>query len=127
MEEAETSIIKFLGFKRRSRMFEHNFKRAKREYLSPSQDKTEYTFSFIENEMEIDNTDSDSLIIKLDNGDYTLNYSKIPKNNNFIIPERLKERKDDNIFKGWRYIDFIIYFRDQYNTGYINYWKKSPN
>ena len=120
MQVAGTSFIKFLGYKRRSTMFELESKRTKRECLSMSEDKTEHTLSYAENEMEIDSADCESLFIQLSNGDYTLNCAKIPKNNTFIIPEHLKERKDDNTYKGWRYIDFIVYLGEPWYTRYYD-------
>ena len=124
MEVVGASIIKFLGFKRRSQslLLDLDSKKIKRECLSSSEDKTDQTISYIENEMEVDSTGySESLFIQLNNGDYYLNNAKIQKNNIFIIPEYLKEREEDDIFKGWRYIDFIIYFRDKCDTKYYDY------
>ena len=124
MEVVGASIIKFLGFKRRNQslLLDLDSKKIKRECLSASEDKTDQTISYMENEMEVDSTGySESLFIQLNNGDYILNNSKIQKNNIFIIPEYLKERKDDDIFKGWRYFDFIIYFRDKCDTKYYDY------
>ena len=118
MKVAGTSLIKFLGFKRKSDILDLETKRTKRECLSSFDSKTTYSVSHEENEMEVDSSDGDSLFIQLNNGDYSLNYDKIPKNNSFIIPEHLKERRDYDIFRGWRYIDFIIYFRDQCYSKY---------
>ena len=119
MKVAGTSFIKFLGFKRKSDILDLETKRTKRGCLFSFDSKTAYTVSQEENEMEVDISDVDSLFIQLSNGDYSLNYDKIPKNNSFIIPEHLKERRDDT-FKGWRYIDFIIYFRDQCYSKYYD-------
>ena len=120
MKVAGTSLIKFLGFKRKSDILDLETKRTKRECLSSFDSKTAYSVSQEENEMEVDSSDGDSLFIQLNNGDYSLNYDKIPKNNSFIIPEHLKERRDYDIFRGWRYIDFIIYFRDQCYSKYYD-------
>ena len=123
MEDQGTSLAKFLGYKRKSEkpIIETPVKK-KREYC-PSSEDTRYTFSSVGNEMELDSVDNDSLFIQLENGDYTLNYGKIPKNNSFIIPDYLKERDNRDIFIGWKYIDFIIYFRDQCDTRYYDYPK----
>ena len=105
MEVVGASIIKFLGFKRRSQslLLDLDSKKIKRECLSSSEDKTDQTISYMENEMEVDSTGySESLFIQLNNGDYYLNNAKLQKNNIFIIPEYLKEREEDDIFKGWR-------------------------
>ena len=120
MKVAGTSLIKFLGFKRKSDILDLETKRTKRECLSSFDSKTTYSVSHEENEMEVDSSDGDSLFIQLNNGDYSLNYDKIPKNNSFIIPEHLKERRDYDTFRGWRYIDFIIYFRDQCYSKYYD-------
>ena len=122
MKIAGTSLIKFLGYKRRNKKSEMDSPKRKSESLSLSEVRTQHTFSGSENEMDIDSSDGESLIFQLPNGDYSLNYSKIIKNNTFIIPEHLKERKDNvDIFKGWKYIDFVKYFRDQCDTTYYDY------
>ena len=120
MKVAGTSFVKFLGFKRRSKMSEIGTPKRKSESLSLSEIKTQHTFTGSENEMDIESTDGDSIINRLPNGDYTLNYSKIQKNNVFIIPDYLKERECVDIFYGWRYIDFVHYFRDQCFTAYYD-------
>ena len=123
MEVVGTSFVKFLGYKRRSKMPDIETPKIKKESILISELITQHTYSSFENEMEIDSVDGDSLFIQLENGDYTLNYGKIPKNNSFIIPDYLKERENRDIFIGWKYIDFIIYFRDQCDTRYYDYPK----
>ena len=123
MEVVGTSFVKFLGYKRRSKMPDIETPKIKKEPILISELITQHTYSSFENEMEIDSVDGDSLFIQLENGDYTLNYGKIPKNNSFIIPDYLKERDNRDIFIGWKYIDFIIYFRDQCDTRYYDYPK----
>ena len=123
MEVVGTSFVKFLGYKRRSKMPDIETPKIKKEPILISELITQHTYSSFENEMEIDSVDGDSLFIQLENGDYTLNYGKIPKNNSFIIPDYLKERENRDIFIGWKYIDFIIYFRDQCDTRYYDYPK----
>ena len=120
MKVAGTSLIKFLGYKRRNKKSEADTSKRKRksESLSLSDVKTQHTFSGSENDMDLDSNDGDSPIFQLPNGDYSLNYSKIIKNNTFIIPDQLKEKEDNDIFKGWKYIDFVKYFRDQCDTSY---------
>ena len=59
-------------------------------------------------------------LLQLENGDYSLDYTKIPRNNIFIIPDYLKVKEGSDIFKGWKYIDFIKYFRDQCYSGYYD-------
>ena len=113
MELEGTSFAKFLGYKRRSKMPAIESPIKKREYISLSDTKTSHTFSSNEKEMDIDSTDGDSLFIKLDNGDYSLDYGKIQKNNNFIYPEALSVKKDDNAFKFWKYIDYLKYFNEK--------------
>ena len=123
MEVLGTSFVKFLGYKRRSKMPDIETPKIKKEPILISELITQHTYSSFENEMEIDSVDGDSLFIQLENGDYTLNYGKIPKNNSFIIPDYLKGRENRDIFIGWKYIDFIIYFRDQCDTRYYDYPK----
>ncbi len=123
MEVVGTSFVKFLGYKRRSKMPDIETPKIKKEPILISELITQHTYSSFENEMEIDSVDGDSLFIQLENGDYTLNYGKIPKNNSFIIPDYLKERENRDIFIGWKYIDFIVYFRDQCDTRYYDYPK----
>ena len=120
MEAQGTSLAKFLGYKRKSKkpIMETPIK-MKKEYF-PSSEDTQHTFFSVYNEMELDSVDNDSLFIQLENGDYSLNYSRIPKNNSFIIPEYLKEKEDVNIFRYWKYIDFINYFRDQCYSKYYD-------
>ena len=120
MEAQGTSLAKFLGYKRKSKkpIMEAPIK-MKKEYC-PSSEDTQHTFFSVYNEMELDSVDNDSLFIQLENGDYSLNYSRIPKNNSFIIPEYLKEKEDVDIFKSWKYIDFINYFRDQCYSKYYD-------
>ena len=122
MEVEGTSFVKFLGYKRKSkRSYEYETPVKKRVCISLSDIKTQNTSSSTENEMEIDNINDDSPLIQLNNGDYALNYEKIPKNNTFIIPDYLFEGKNDSdCFKGWKYIDFINYFRDQIDTTYYD-------
>ena len=120
MEVQGTSLAKFLGYKRKSKrpIMETPIK-MKKEYY-PSSEDTQHTFFSVYNEIEFDTVDNDSLFIQLENGDYSLNYSRIPKNNSFIIPEYLKEKEDVDIFRYWKYIDFINYFRDQCYTKYYD-------
>ena len=123
MEAQEVSLVKFLGYKRKSKrpIIETPIK-IKKEYCpsSDSSEETQHTFFSVYNEIEFDGADNDSLFIQLENGDYSLNYSRIPKNNSFIIPEYLKEKEDVDIFKSWKYIDFINYFRDQCYSKYYD-------
>ena len=120
MDVADSSFVHFLGYKRRSKKPLLETPKIKRECVLMSDQKTQHTFSSYDHEMDIDSFDGDSLFILLDNGDYTLNYGKIQKNDTFIIPDYLKERENKDIFKGWKYIDFIIYFRDQCDTRYYD-------
>ena len=120
MEVIGTSLVKFLGYKRKSKMPIIESPIKKKEWFSISQDATQHTFSSVESEMEIDFSEGDSLFIELGNGDYILNYSQIQKNNSFKIPNYIKGQEDADIFKGWKYIDFINYFRDQCNTKYYD-------
>ncbi len=113
MELEGTSFAKFLGYKRRSKMPPLESPVKKREYLSLSETKTNHTFSSTDKEMDIDSADGDSLFIKLDNGDYELDNSKIPKNNSFIFPEILSKQKDDDAFKFWNYFDYLKYFTEK--------------
>ena len=122
MEVPGTSFVKFLGYKRRSKMHEIEGPKIRKECFLLSELTTQNTYSSAENEMEIDSVDGDSLFIQLENGDYSLNSGKIPKNNSFIIPDYLKENNNSDIFKGWKYIDFIYYFRDQCDTRYYDYY-----
>ena len=121
MEVLGESLAKFLGYKRKSKkpIMETPIKK-KKKYCCPLSEETQYTYSSVENEMELDIADGDSLFVQLENGDYFLNYSRIPKNNSFTIPDYLKKKEDADIFKGWKYIDFINYFRDQFNTKYYD-------
>ena len=119
MESPGASLVKFLGYKRKSKT--HLIESPKKkECISLCEESTQHTFSSNENEMEIDIVDGDSPLIKLENGDFSLNYAKIPKNNKFIIPDYLKGKEEIDIFKGWKYIDFIKYFRDQCYSGYYD-------
>ncbi len=121
MDAQGTSFVTFLGYKRKSnKPLIETPQKKKKEYYSLSEDVTQHSYSSTENEMELDSADGDSFLISLENGDYSLNYSKIPKNNAFIIPDYLKEKEDVDFFKGWKYIDFINYFRDQCDTKYYD-------
>ena len=120
MESAGTSLIKFLGYKRKNKMHLIEESPKKKECISLSEDSTQHTFSSIENDMEIDIVDGYSPLVQLENGDYSLDYAKIPRNNIFIIPDYLKVKEGSDIFKGWKYIDFIKYFRDQCYSGYYD-------
>ena len=120
MKSPGTSLVKFLGYKRKSNA--HLIESPKKkECISLSEDSTQHTLSSYENEMEIDIVVGESPLIQLENGDYSLNYAKIQKNINFIIPDYLKGKEEIDIFKGWKYIDFIKYFRDQCYSGYYDY------
>ena len=121
MEVSGTSFVKFLGYKRKNKKsFDYETPIKKRLCVSLFEAKTQNTSSSTENEMEIDSIKEDSLFIQLNNGDYFLNNEKIPKNNTFIIPDYLEDKNDSDYFKGWKYIDFIVYFRDQLDTAYYD-------
>ena len=120
MESGAKSFVKFLGYKRKNKM--HLIESPKEKKCnSLSEEMTQHSFSPNENEMEIDFVYVENPLIQLENGDYSLNYAKIPKNNNFIIPDYLKGKEETDFFKGWKYMDFIKYFRDQCYSGYYDY------
>ena len=110
MEITGTSFAKFLGYKRRIKFPENESKNKKiREPISISENITHHTD--YSNEMDLDSIDGDSLFIPLGNGDYSLNFDKIPRNSVFIIPDYIKRNEKNDAYKGWTYWDFVNYFK----------------
>ena len=87
------------------------------EELQAMEQKTNDEYENSENEMIIEDIGffktiiSQSLFIHIGNGQYILDYEKIKKNTNLIMPFSNKSGNND-IFNNWSYTDFRKYFKD---------------
>ena len=87
------------------------------EDIQAMEQKTNDEYENSDNEMFIEDVDffktiiSQSLFIHIGNGQYILDYEKIKKNTNLIMPFSNKSGKND-IFNNWSYTDFRKYFKD---------------
>ncbi len=61
-----------------------------------------------------------SLFIHIGNGQYILDYDKIEKNTNLILPKSFYENQNKNLYNNWSYADF----RKYYNENSSNYYEK---
>ena len=61
-----------------------------------------------------------SLFIPIGNGQYILDYDKIQKNTNLILPKSFYENQNPNLYDNWSYSDFKNYFKEQNSNYYEN-------
>ena len=101
----------FLGLKRKPvQIFTY-------EELQAMEQKTNDEYENSDNEMMVEEGDffktiiKQSLFIPIGNGQYILDYEKIKKNTNLIMPFSNKSGNND-IFNNWSYTDFRKYFKD---------------
>ena len=59
-----------------------------------------------------------SLFIPIGNGQYILDYEKIQKNTNLILPKSLYEHSDSNYYSNWSCADFKNYFKEHCSNYY---------
>ena len=72
---------------------------------------------FIEDMHFNKNIINQSLFIPIGNGQYILDYSKIQKNSNLILPKSFYENNNINAYNNWSYSDFKNYFKET-NSNY---------
>ncbi len=58
-----------------------------------------------------------SLFIPIGNGQYILDYDKIEKNTNLILPKSFYENQDKSSYNNWSCTDFKKYFKEN-NSNY---------
>ena len=61
-----------------------------------------------------------SLFIPIGNGQYILDYEKIQKNTNLILPKSFYENQNPNLYDNWSYRDCKNYFKEQNSNYYEN-------
>ena len=87
------------------------------EELKDMEQKTNDEYENSDNDMFIEDTDffkkiiNQSLFIHIGNGQYILDYEKIQKNTNLILPKYLGNQSNDT-FNKWSYKDFRNYFKE---------------
>ena len=85
------------------------------EELKDMEQKTNDEYENSDNDMLIEDTDffkqivHQSLFIHIGNGQYILDYEKIQRNTNLILPN---DGIEDNVFNTWSYSDFRNYFKN---------------
>ena len=88
------------------------------EELQAMEQKTNDEYENSDNEMFIEDADffktiiSQSLFIHIGNGQYILDYEKIQKNPNLILPKSFVNINND-VFNNWSYTDFRNYFKEK--------------
>ena len=88
------------------------------EDIQTMEQKTNDEYENSENEMIIEDIGffktiiSQSLFIHIGNGQYILDYEKIQKNPNLILPKSFGNINDD-VFNNWSYTDFRNYFKEK--------------
>ena len=88
------------------------------EDIQTMEQKTNDEYENSENEMIIEDIGffktiiSQSLFIHIGNGQYILDYDKIQKNPNLILPKSFGNINSDT-FNNWSYTDFRNYFKDK--------------
>ena len=93
------------------------------EELKDMEQKTNDEYENSDHEMIIEDGDfskfiiSQSLFIPIGNGQYILDYEKIQKNTNLILPN---DGIEDNVFNNWSYTDFRNYFKNADSKYYEN-------
>ena len=96
------------------------------EDIQAMEQKTNNDYENSEKEMFIEDSNfnkivvSQSLFIPIGNGQYILDYEKIQKNTNLILPKSFYENKNENSYNNWSCSDFRNYF----NKNCSNYYEK---
>ena len=94
------------------------------EDIQAMEQKTNDEYENSEQEMIVEETNfninilNQSLFIPIGNGQYILDYEKIQKNTNLILPKSLYENSDSNYYKNWSCSDFKKYFKDNCSNYY---------
>ena len=90
------------------------------EEIMAMEDKTNDEYENSDAEMHVESSDfakptklAQSLFIHIGNGEYILDYDKIAKNTNLILPKSFYENKDVDVYKGWNYRDFKNHFKNE--------------
>ena len=101
----------FLGLKRKPvQIFTY-------EELQAMEQKTNDDYENSDNEMMVEDGDffkmiiKQSLFIPIGNGQYILDYEKIEKNPNLILPKYFGSQNND-LYNKWSYTDFRNYFKE---------------
>ena len=87
------------------------------EDIQAMEQKTNDEYDNSDNEMFVEDSDflktiiKHSLFIHIGNGQYILDYEKIQKNTNLILPKYLGNQSNDT-FNKWSYKDFRNYFKE---------------
>ena len=87
------------------------------EEILAMEQKTNDEYENSDNEMLIEDVDyfkptiKQSLFIHIGNGQYILDYEKIQKNPNLILPKYFGN-ENKNVYDKWSYTDFRNYFKD---------------
>ena len=63
-------------------------------------------------------TINQSLFIPIGNGQYILDYERIQKNTNLILPKSLYENQNSKSYNDWSYSDFKNYLKEQSSIYY---------
>ena len=93
------------------------------EDIQAMEQKTNDEYENSDNEMFVEDSDflktiiKHSLFIHIGNGQYILDYEKIQKNTNLILPN---DGIEDNVFNNWSYTDFRNYFKNADSKYYEN-------
>ena len=88
------------------------------EELQAMEQKTNDEYDNSDNDMFVEDADffktiiHQSLFIHIGNGQYILDYDKIQKNPNLILPKSFGNINSD-AFNNWSYTDFRNYFKDK--------------
>ena len=94
------------------------------EEIQAMEQKTNDEYENSEQEMIIEESNfninciNQSLFIPIGNGQYILDYNKIKKNTNLILPKSFFENQNSNLYKNMSCSDFKNYFQDQCSNYY---------
>ena len=94
------------------------------EEMQAMEQKTNDEYENSEQEMIVEENNfninilNQSLFIPIGNGQYILDYEKIQKNTNLILPKSFYENSDSNYYKNWSCADFKKYFKDNCSNYY---------
>ena len=94
------------------------------EDIQSMEQKTNDEYENSDHEMIIEDGDfskfiiSQSLFIPIGNGQYILDYEKIQKNTNLILPKSFYENENASRYNNWSYTDFRNYAKDYGSTYY---------
>ena len=121
MLENNLKDINFLGHKRKAFPLLFTL-----EDIQVMEQKTNDEYENSEQEMAIEdsnfniNIKNKSLFIPIGNGQYILDYEKIQKNTNLILPKSFYENKSLSQYNNWNYNDCKNFFKEYYS----NYYEK---